>query len=64
MRGDDAEGKPRLPPSHDIGCDLAAISVNELRERVDLLQREIARLREEEQRKLASREAAGAVFRI
>ena len=64
MRDEDAEGKPRRLPVHEIGCDLSAISVDELRQRVDTLQREIARIREEEGRKLASREAAGAVFRI
>ena len=64
MRDDDADGRPKPPASHVVGCDLAAISVDELRERVLLLEAEIERLRREESRKLASRDAASAAFKL
>jgi uncharacterized small protein (DUF1192 family) len=60
---DDSENRPKPPVAHAIGSDLSAVSVEELRERVLLLEAEIQRLRAEERRKLASREAASAVFR-
>jgi uncharacterized small protein (DUF1192 family) len=50
--------------AHTVGADLSAVSVEELHERVALLQAEIARLEAEITRKQASREAAASVFRF
>ena len=63
MRDDDPDLRPKTPVSHQIGCDLSALSEAELRERVELLRREIARLDEDATRKAASRAAAAAFFR-
>lgn len=48
---------------HEIGQDLALLSVEELTERVDLLRAEIARLEAELVRKGATKSAAEALFR-
>ena len=37
MRGDDEEQRPKPPVKHEIGCDLAGVSVAELGERIELL---------------------------
>jgi uncharacterized small protein (DUF1192 family) len=59
-----ADERPRpKPPAHEMGQDLSALSIAELDERVDLLQREIERLKEARARKEASRDAAGAFFK-
>lgn len=63
MREEDADRPRARPVSHEIGSDLSTVSLDELGERVALLEREIARLREEEGRKRASLERAGASFR-
>lgn len=60
---DESDDRPKPALAHAIGQDLSAVSVDELRERVALLEAEIERLRSEERRKLASREAASAFFR-
>ena len=60
---DEAERRPKRVVAHENGCDLSALSVDELRERVGLLEAEIVRLRAEETRKTASREAASAFFK-
>jgi uncharacterized small protein (DUF1192 family) len=62
MRDDDDRPKPKA--SHELGADLSAISVAELAERIGLLEAEIVRLREEVARKEASRDAAGAFFKL
>lgn len=59
----DDEERPKRPIAHEIGSDLSAVSLEELRGRVALLEAEIGRIREEERRKRASREAAGAFFK-
>lgn len=59
---DEIDDRPKTATAHTVGADLSAISVDELRERVALLEAEIERLRTEERRKLASRDAASAVF--
>ncbi|WP_375461538.1 DUF1192 domain-containing protein [uncultured Enterovirga sp.] len=64
MSIDEADTKPKRKVSHEIGQDLSAISVDELGERVTLLEAEIARLQDEQRRKLASREAAGTFFKL
>ncbi|HEY8564280.1 MAG TPA: DUF1192 domain-containing protein [Beijerinckiaceae bacterium] len=59
-----AEERPRpAVAAHDLGQDLSTLSVAELDERIELLEREIERLREAKARKEASRAAASAFFR-
>jgi uncharacterized small protein (DUF1192 family) len=58
------EEKPRpKPAAHELGQDLSTLSVAELDERVELLEREIERLNEARARKEASRNAASAFFK-
>lgn len=52
------------PKSHELGMPLDAISVDELSERIGLLEREILRLRAEIELKKTSMAAADAVFKI
>lgn len=59
----DDEDRPKRKISHDIGQDLALLSVEELAERVALLREEIARLEADMGRKRASRSAADQFFR-
>jgi uncharacterized small protein (DUF1192 family) len=54
---------PKRKTVHDIGQDLSLLSVDELTERIALLQAEIERLDEARQRKQASRAAADAFFK-
>ncbi|MGO4388143.1 DUF1192 domain-containing protein [Microvirga sp. 2YAF29] len=49
---------------HQIGQDLSMLSVDELDERVAMLEREIARLKEAKASKENSREAASAFFKL
>lgn len=63
MHEDEFGYRPKRVVSHEIGCDLAALSEHELAERVALLRDEIARLEAAAERKRASREAAGAFFK-
>jgi uncharacterized small protein (DUF1192 family) len=48
---------------HEIGQDLALLSVDELSERIGLLKDEIGRLEEAMKAKNASRDAASAFFK-
>ena len=57
------DDRPRRKITHDIGQDLSLLSVEELAERVTLLQSEITRLEEAATKKCASREAANSVFK-
>ncbi|MCE1237212.1 MAG: DUF1192 domain-containing protein [Hyphomicrobiales bacterium] len=59
---DDEPVKKKL--AHEIGQDVALVSVDELGERIDLLRAEIARLEAEVEKRRASRSAAEAVFRL
>ncbi|MFT6657080.1 DUF1192 domain-containing protein [Maritalea sp.] len=52
------------PKSHELGMPLEAISVDELHERIKLLESEILRLRGEIEVKKSSKAAADAVFNI
>lgn len=52
------------PKSHEVGMSLDAISVDELHERIGLLEKEIDRLRAEIETKQSSKAAANAVFKI
>jgi uncharacterized small protein (DUF1192 family) len=49
--------------THDIGQELALLSVGELAERITLLKEEIARLEVEMKRKNASKSAADTFFK-
>ena len=58
------EEKPRpTPTAHEVGQDLSTLSVSELDERIEILEREIERLREARSKKEASRNAASAFFK-
>jgi len=57
------DDRPRKKISHEIGQDLSLLSVEELTERVTLLQSEIARLEEAATKKRASRAAANSIFK-
>jgi len=57
------DDRPKRKISHDIGQDLALLSVIELDERIDLLRAEIDRLTTDRAKKEASRTAADAVFK-
>ena len=56
--------EPRKPVRrHEIGQDLSLLSVGELRERIEQLKAEIARLEADIQAKGATKDAAEALFR-
>ena len=57
----DEEPRKRIG-SHELGCDLTAISADELRHRITLLESEIGRLKGEIDRKEAGRRAADSLF--
>lgn len=57
------DNAPRKKPTHDIGQDLSLLSVGELRERVETLRAEIARLEETIAAKQVSKSAAEGVFK-
>jgi uncharacterized small protein (DUF1192 family) len=59
----DEDDKPKRKITHDVGQDLALLSVGELGERVGLLKDEIARLEAEMARKRASQTAANQFFK-
>ena len=57
------EEKPKKPAAHDVGCDLSAMSAEELLARIDLLRGEIERLEAERVRKEAGKRAADSFFK-
>jgi uncharacterized small protein (DUF1192 family) len=57
------DDKPRKKVSHEIGQDLSLLSVEELTERIALLNSEIERLRQAVAKKRASKEAAKGFFK-
>ena len=63
MTKDDDEDRPKKKIVHEIGQDLALLSVNELRERIALLNGEIARLEASITSKQASRNVADTFFK-
>ena len=46
------DDRPQKPVAHEIGSDLSLLSVDELSNRIDILQTEITRLEEERKRKV------------
>ncbi|HEY8332832.1 DUF1192 domain-containing protein [Rhodopseudomonas sp. P2A-2r] len=59
----DDEDKPKKKVSHEIGQDLTLLSVEELAERIALLNAEIQRLQSSMQLKRATRDAADRFFK-
>ena len=49
---------------HEIGQDLSLLSIDEIDERIDMLEHEIVRLKEARAGKESSRAAASAFFRL
>jgi uncharacterized small protein (DUF1192 family) len=54
---------PKKPKGYELGQDLTKLSVGELRELVDALKSEIARVEEVADAKEASKSAADAAFK-
>ena len=63
MSSIDEEDRPKKKIVHEMGQDLALLSVNELTERIALLKEEIDRLGAEIARKQASRNVADQFFK-
>ena len=59
----DDDDRPKKKIVHEIGQELALLSVKELEERIGLLREEIARLEADIARKGVSRSAADAFFK-
>ena len=57
------DDKPVKKPSHEIGADISALSVDELKARIALLQAEIDRLEAEIGAKSSSRNVAESLFK-
>ena len=57
------DDKPRKKVSHEIGQDLSLLSVEELTERMALMNSEIERLQIALTKKRASRDAANSIFK-
>jgi uncharacterized small protein (DUF1192 family) len=63
MPAPDDDDRPKKKVSHEIGQELALLSVGELDERITLLRDEITRLEGDKVRKQASRSAADQFFK-
>jgi uncharacterized small protein (DUF1192 family) len=64
MAFDPFADEPRpISKGHEIGQDLSLLSIDEIDERIALLEREIARLNEARAGKESSRAAASAFFK-
>jgi len=59
----DDDERPKQQVSHEIGQDLAQLSVEELTARIDLLNGEIQRLQSSMNLKRATRDAADRFFK-
>ena len=57
------DDKPKKKISHEIGQELSLLSVEELTERIALMNLEIERLQAAMTKKRASRDAANSVFK-
>ncbi len=58
------DDRPKKPVAHEIGQDLATLSVDELDKRMALLREEILRLEAEKARKASGKAAAESLFRM
>jgi uncharacterized small protein (DUF1192 family) len=63
MPAPDEDDRPKKKIAHEIGQDLALLSVEELAERIQFLKDEIARLEANMASKRASRSAADSFFK-
>jgi uncharacterized small protein (DUF1192 family) len=63
MAAIEEDDRPKKKIAHEIGQDLALLSLVELNERIALLQDEIARLEVARAKKQASRSAADQFFK-
>jgi uncharacterized small protein (DUF1192 family) len=59
----DDDDRPRKKITHEIGQDLSLLSVEELNERIALLNAEIARMQEAMTKKRASKDTANSFFK-
>ena len=59
-----ADEPRRVLSGHEIGQDLSMLSIDELDERVEVLEREVARLKEAKAKKENSLAAASAFFKL
>ncbi len=57
------DDRPRKKVTHEIGQDLSLLSVEELTERIALLNAEIERLQQVATKKRASKDAANSLFK-
>ncbi|MEG6507484.1 DUF1192 domain-containing protein [Methyloligella sp. 2.7D] len=57
------ELEPKKPPQHQLGQDLSALSVDELKALIETLQGEIARVEAEMAAKQSTKSAAEAAFK-
>jgi uncharacterized small protein (DUF1192 family) len=63
MAASEDDDRPRKKIAHEIGQELALLSVRELDERIALLREEIARLEADKVKKHATRSAADQFFK-
>jgi len=63
MAAIDPDELPKKKITHEMGQELALLSVGELSERINLLKEEIARLEAEMKRKQATKSAADMFFK-
>lgn len=63
MAIDDDDNEPKKKVSHEIGQDLSLLSVEELADRIALLNAEISRLQSSMTLKRATRDAADRFFK-
>ena len=63
MAAIEEDDRPKKKLVHEIGQDLALLSVEELADRIAFLKEEIARLDDARAKKLASRTAADGFFK-
>jgi uncharacterized small protein (DUF1192 family) len=60
----DEDDRPKKKTAHEVGMPLDTLSIDELSERIALLEAEIERLKKSIEAKSASRSAADAVFKL
>jgi uncharacterized small protein (DUF1192 family) len=63
MAAIDEDDRPKRKPVHEIGQDLSLLSIEELGDRISLLNDEVARLQAALEKKRASRSAADQFFK-